>query len=246
MEPLALKIEYWTLPNGSPTGMEPDGIDEFRKELQEHYVSLVRGHSGACGGGLYDLIVHITSSITLRDVASAMIGGVAYDLVKSGTQSLILRPLVSAIEKLRERNKENLQKIDVDEFRFSFQDADIVVKNIAAGSFFEELERIFKQLSNCIDSLKGNTQEMPYVIHIPIFEDPDQKLCRFRSLLDADETIVDITNDNYLQFWGVRYNLEGKIRVFDVKNKLLIDASYMTQEEYWKAAEKEWEKEREK
>ena len=73
MEPLAIKIEYWTLPDGSPSGMEPEGIDEFRNELQEHYVSLVRGHSGACGGGLYDLIVHITSSITLRDVASAIL-----------------------------------------------------------------------------------------------------------------------------------------------------------------------------
>ena len=242
MEPIALKIEYWTLPDGSPTGIEPDGIDEFRNKLQEHYVSLVRGHSGACGGGLYDLIIQVTSSITIRDVSSAILGGIAYDLVKSGTKSLILRPLISAIETLREQNKEDLKKIEVDEFIFTFQDADIVVKNIGTGSFFEELEKIFKQLSISIDSLKGHAQEMPYVIHIPLFEDPEQKLCRFRSLLDVDETIEGITNDNYLQFWGVRYNLEGKVRVFDVKNNLLIDSSYMTQEEYWEAEEREWEK----
>ena len=244
MEPIALKIEYCPLPDGSPTGLEPDGIDEFRSELQTHYVSLVRGQSGECGGGLYDMVVHVTSSITLRDVVSAILGGIAYDLVKTGTQSFILRPLISTIEKLKERNKKNHQKIDIDEFRFSFQDADIVVKNISVESFFEELEKVFKQLSNCLDTLRGNTQEMPYIIHIPVFEDPDQKICRFRSLLDVDETIEEITSDSYLQYWGVRYNLEGKIRVFDVKKKLLIDSRYMTQDEYWKAAEKEWEKER--
>ena len=135
MEPIALKIEYWTLPDGSPTGIEPDGIDEFRNKLQEHYVSLVRGHSGACGGGLYDLIIQVTSSITIRDVSSAILGGIAYDLVKSGTKSLILRPLISAIETLREQNKEDLKKIEVDEFIFTCQDADIVVKNIGNETF---------------------------------------------------------------------------------------------------------------
>ena len=104
-------------------------------------------------------------------------------------------------------------------------------------------KKIFVQLSKSIESLKGKTQEYPYVIHIPLFEDPEQKICRFRSLLDVDETIESITNESYLKLWGVRYNLEGKIRVFDVKNNLLIDSHYMTQDEYWKAADKEWEKE---
>ncbi|WP_428740005.1 hypothetical protein [Sulfurimonas sp.] len=90
MEPIAIKIDYWTLPDGSPTGEQPDGLDEFRTELQNNYVSLVRGQSGECGGGLYDLVVQVTSSITIRDVASAILGGIAYDLVKSGTQSFVL------------------------------------------------------------------------------------------------------------------------------------------------------------
>lgn len=243
MEQIAIKIEYWTLPDGSPSGKEPEGIDEFRNELEENYVSFVRGQSGACGGGLYDLVVNITSSITLRDVASAILGGIAYDLVKSGAQSLILRPLISAIKKLISCNKDNIQKIGIDEFRFTFQDTDVIVKNIGTDDFFTNLEKIFIQLSKSIETLKADTQEYPYVIHIPLFEDPDKKICRFRSPLDVDEMVEDITDENYLKLWGVRYNLEGKIRVFDVKNKLLIDSGYMTQDEYWESAEKEWKKE---
>ncbi len=103
---------------------------------------------------------------------------------------------------------------------------------------------MFIQISNSIDSLKGETGEMPYIIHVPVFEDREKKVCRFRSKLDVDETIQSMSNEDYLKLWGVRYNLEGKIRVFDVKKNLLIDSHYLTQEEYWEETENMWTKER--
>jgi hypothetical protein len=241
MEPIAVRINYWTLPNGSPTGEEPEGIEEFRGDLENTYVSLVKGQSGACGGGLYEFVIHITTSITIRDVANIILGGVAYDLVKSGTRSLVLRPLITAFEKLRSRNKD--RHIDVDELRFSFQDADVVVKKVSSRSIFDDLGGIFRALAEHFESLKGQTGELPYLIHIPIFEDPDARFCRFRSLLDVDETIQGVTSESYLKYWGARYNLESQIRVFDVQRRLLIDARYMTQEEYWAEWKKEWAKE---
>lgn len=241
-EPIALRIDYWTLPDGSPTGVEPEGIDEFRLDLQDVYVSLVRGQSGAAGGGLYDLMVHVTSSISLRDVVSLILGGIAYDLIKSGANSFVLKPLITAIEKLKSRNKK--RDIEVDELTFSFQDADIIVKKIGKQPLYDDLGRIFKVLAENFEYMKGQTGEPPYAIHIPVFEDPNPRFSRFRALLDVDETIQGITTDSYFQYWGVRYNLEGQIRVFDVQRRLLIDATYMTQKEYWEAWEREWYKER--
>jgi len=241
MEPIAVRIDYWTLPDGSPTGVEPEGIDEFRRELQEIYVSFVRGQSGACGCGLYDLIVQVTSSISLVDVVSFISSGVAYDLLKDGAKSFVLKPLITAIEKLKSRNKQ--RAIDVDELRFTFQDADIVVKKIDTQSIFEILGQIFKTLAENFEYIKGNTGESPYAIHIPVFEDPNPRFSRFRALLDVDETIQGITTESYFQFWGVRYNLEGQIRVFDVQRRFLIDETFMTQDEYWEAWENEWVKE---
>ena len=241
MEPMAIRIDYWTYPDGSPTGEEPEGIEEFRSDLQETYVSFVRGQSGALGGGLYEFVVQVTSSISLRDFVNLILGGIAYDLVKSGTHSLILRPLIAAIKKLKSRNKK--KNIEVDELRFSFQDADIIVKKVATRSIFDDLERVFKAVAESYESMKGQTGEPPYEIHIPVFEDPHPRFCRYRSLLDVDETIQEVSANSYLHLWGARYNLEGQIRVFDVQRQILIDERYMTQEEYWEAWEREWAKE---
>ena len=241
MEPIAIKIDYWTLPDGSPTGEEPEGIDEFRSDLQNEYFSFVRGQSGACGGGLYEFVIQITTPITVGDVANFILSGVAYDLVKSGTQSFILRPLILAFEKLKSRNQKH--DIDIGELRFSFQDIDIIVNKIGSRPIFDDLGGIFKTLAENLESIKGQTGESPYVIHIPVFEDPDTHICRFRSLLDVDETIQGVTSDSYLKYWGVRYNLEGQIRVFDVQRHLLIDVRYMTQDEYWDEWKMEWERE---
>lgn len=243
MEPIAIRINYWTLPDGSLTGVEPEGIEEFRSNLQHNYTSLVRGQSGSCGGGLYELVVHVTSGISLREVASFILSGIAYDLVKSGTYSFILRPLIAAIEKLKSKNKKKNIAIEVDELKFSFQDTDIIVKRVGAQPLFDNLGRVFKAIAENFEFMKGQrTGEPPYEIHIPVFEDPHPSFCRFRSLLDVDETIEGVTEESYLHFWGVRYNLEGQIRIFDVQRRLLIDVSYMTQDEYWKAWELEWAK----
>ena len=238
MEPVAIRIDYWNFPDGSPTGEEPEGIEEFRRELQDAYVSLVRGQSGSCGGGLYEFLIHVTTSISLHDVASLILGGIAYDLIKSGTHSFVLRPLLTAFEKLKSRNKK--RNIEVDELKFSFQDADIVVKKIGDAPLFDDLGPVFKALAENFEFMKGQTGESPYEIHIPVFEDPNPRFSRFRALLDVDETIEGVTADSYLQFWGVRYNREGQIRVFDVQRRLLIDTRYMTQDEYWEAWHQEW------
>jgi hypothetical protein len=187
-------------------------------------------------------MVHVTSSISLRDVVNLISGGVAYDLIKSGSNSFVLKPLIAAIEKLKYRNKK--RNIEVDELKFSFQDADIIVKKIGTHPLFDDLGRIFKALAENFEYMKGQTGESPYAIHIPVFEDPNPHFSRFRALLDVDETIQGVTTDSYFKYWGARYNLEGQIRVFDVQRRLLIDATYMTQEEYWKAWEREWDKER--
>lgn len=126
------------------------GIEEFRNDLQNEYVSFVRGQSGACGGGLYEIFIQITTTITLRDVANMILGGVAFDLVKSGTQSFILRPLITAFEKLQSRNQKQYIDVDVGELRFSFQDADIIVQKIGSRPLFDDLGGILRRSRNVL------------------------------------------------------------------------------------------------
>lgn len=75
-------------------------------------------------------------------------------------------------------------------------------------------------------------------IHVPVFEglSPD-RLCRFRCLLDVDETIADITTENYFKLWGLWYDYSRSFRVYDVTRELLIDEEFYTQPRY----EAKWE-----
>lgn len=241
MEPVAVKVEYSTFPNASPTGEEPEGIEEFCRELQESYVALVRGTSGVCSGGLYDFVITITSNITLRDVVNLMLGGVAYDVIKSGARSFVLRPLLTAFAKLRSANTK--WDLEIDELRLSLQETDIVIKQIGTHPLSVDLKMILETIAKNFEFMKGRGKEVPYVIHIPVFEDSNPHFCRFRSLLDVDETIQGVTQHAYAQYWGVRYNLSGQIRVFDVERRLIIEEEYMTQSEYWQAWQREWDKE---
>lgn len=239
MEPISVRVDYWTLPDRSESGKEPEGIEQFRNELRSQYASLVRGRSGACGGGLYDLAVQVVSEISLRDVMGVIAGGVAYDLVKAGTQSFFVRPIFEALRRLKSKNRE--RNVDLDELTLSFRDTDIFIKRVDSHSIHDILEDVFKLMAENMETLTRGGREIPYAIHIPIVEDSDNETTRFRSLLDVDETIRDINQSTYFGYWGVRYNLAGSIKIFDVKRKFIIDETYMTQAEYWSAKHREWD-----
>lgn len=241
MERMAIKIDYVAAPQEGSFDPIPVGMEDFRVELEDAYVSLVRGHPGVRGGGWYQFVIQITSSITLRDLANLILGGVAYDLLKSGTSSLVLHPLLHAYEKLASRNSK--VEFGVDEVLFFFQDTDIIIKKTGSQPIRWDLEKILTTLAKNYELLLYRG-ELPYVIHIPVFIDPKPRFSGFRSMLDVDETIQNIESDSYFQYWGVRYNRAGKVCVFDVRRQIILDEQYMTQSEYWAAWHKEWEKER--
>jgi hypothetical protein len=231
----AVRISYWAIQEGT-TIIEPVGIAEFREELSQSYVSSVHGRPGDLGGGLYEFTIEFITNISVQDVSKFIAGGVAFDLLKSGTKALVLRPLITAYEKLKNKNKE--RDVDIHELKFIFQDAEVIVGKICDGSIYDSLGSIFKAISENYESLKNRDGEFPYTIQIPVFEDPDKKLCRFRVLLDVDETIKHVTTANYLDYWGIYYDYERASRVFDVKRKLLIDEDFLTLDRYWQ----KWEK----
>ena len=231
----AVRISYWAVQEGA-TIIEPVGIAEFKEELSQNYVSSVHGRPGDLGGGLYELTIEFLTSISIQDVVTFIAGGVAYDVIKSGTKAFMLRPLIAAYEKLKNKNKD--RDIDIHELKFIFQDAEVIVGKICSDSIYDSLSQIFRAISDNYGFLKNRDGEFPYTIQIPVFEDPEKKLCRFRVLLDVDETIDNVTSANYLDYWGIYYDFERASRVYDVKKRLLIDEDFLTLDRYWQ----KWEK----
>lgn len=232
---LAINIDYWAIQEGKDELRKLIGIKDFQDELSREYVSRVHGRPGDLGGGLYEFTIQVIANISLHDVVKLVADGIAFDLLKSGTKSFVLRPFLAAFDKLKARNEE--REVDIHEIRFMFNDAEIVISKICNNSIYESLGEIFQTLTQDFNHMRNGNSEFPYSIQIPVFEDPEKRLCQFRVLLDVDETIEKVTRANYLEYWGIYYDFERTSRVFDVKRKLLIDSDFLTTDRYWQAWE---------
>lgn len=237
---IAIKISYWAEADSSGEASIHDlsGINEFREDLARNYISVVHGRPGDLGG-LHELAIELVANISLMDVAKFLAGGIAYDLIKSGSKAFVLRPFLQAYEELRERNPSN--DVDIEELRIVFQDSVVVIYKICENGIFSQLEGVLQTLGRHYDKLLLSSGERPFEIHVPVLEDlAEDRLIRFRVILDVDETISGITLKNYLDFWGLWYDYSRKFRVYDVARALLIDEQFYTRDRYWY----EWEQRR--
>lgn len=238
----AIKITYWAeQKQGTSSIYDFEGIADFRRELDENYISVVQGRPGPLGG-LYELAIEFISNLTFVEIALFLLEGAAYDIIKSGSKAFVLRPLLTAYQKLKEQNSSS--NLDIEEFRLVFQDTVIVIYKIADSSVFECLERILTVVAKHSEVFTLGTGERPLEIHVPVFEDPAKdRPCRYRVKLDVDENISGISKADYFRLWGLRYDYAGD-RVFDVEKGLLIDNEFFALNQYWEVMEERWARER--
>lgn len=140
-----------------------------------------------------------------------------------------------------ERNK--TIHVRIGEVRLLFQDSVVYIFNIFDDdSIFPHLEGILTALAQHYRSMILPSGEPPFEIYIPIFEDQaDDRLVRFRVLLDVDETIRHRTGSDYARYWGLRYDYAGVYKVFDVGRDLIIDQEFWTLHRYWAEWQKWWD-----
>jgi len=230
----AVTIRYWVASDHASEILAnieriPNGMQEFRNELEESYVSVIHGHPAGAGGGL-DLFVDFVTSISLHDVALAIVLGAAYDLVKTALKVFALRPFLSALKKLRETSRED---IGIAEFRIVFSDTILHIDNVCYNALPANLEKIFLELARKYDSLKLSSGFYPTEIFIPVIEDPILKpptTFRRVSRFEYDEgSNLEIGPDRYFEFLGLQYDLIDhldELRVFDVKKSQLLKANF--------------------
>jgi len=217
-------------------------MDEFQRELDGEYLTVIHGRPGDLGG-LYQFAVHFISNITLSDVAAFIGAGVAYDVLKSGAQAFVLRPFLRAFEKLRERNQSF--RIDVEELRLEFRDSIVTIDSTYTNAIPSQLGRILVELAKDYSRLRLSSGEMPFEIRIPVLEDTSgDRIGRFRAVLEVDEMIAKRKPEDYFGFWGLWYDYSRQFRVFDIKRQLLLDEGFLSRERYWAIQEEKWRKER--
>jgi hypothetical protein len=233
----SVKVTYWAVPDGPASMIDLKGVEEFRKELEDNYVAAVHGRrSDSCGAGLYELAIELISNVSLTDAVSWLMSGVAFDVLKHGANSLAIRPLLSAYRKLKEKNKE--RGVTIGELRIVLRDSILIVYNICEDGIFDNLKGILEAVAKHYSKTLLRSGEGPYEIHVPVFEDTSEdRLVRFRVLLDVDENMVPVGPAAYYNYWGLWFDRSYQSRVFDVSADLLLDEEFFTKERY----RAEWE-----
>jgi hypothetical protein len=225
----AIVVRYWVSTDHRPFP-DLEGVDDFRRELSDAYVSIVHGRPAGAGGFTH-LHVELLSTFSLDHLVQLLLDGIAFDLVKHGAEAFVLRPFIEAYKRLRDRNKKTF--VDIGDLKIEFQDSRVILHEISSDTLLSQLESIFLALAHSYRHLILENGDSPFEIHIPIFEDPaEDRPSRFRVIGDIDETIRPSGPQDYLGFWGLMYDVCGR-KVFDVKRKLTINEHWNTLEQYW-------------
>jgi hypothetical protein len=227
----AVCIEYWIATDHPATFDDLEGIDEFREELSQEYVSLVRGRPSGAGGAVF-IILHFISQLPWSHVAQIILEGAAYDIIKEGARSFILRPFLAAYKKLKLRNVK--KAINLNELKIDFQDCQIVIHEVSDDTIGDNLEIILRSLAEHYAWLALDGGEFPIEIHVPVVEDPDEhRDRRFRVVAHVDESITGKGPGDYILYWGLTYDRASTTKVYDVPSKTILHEPFNTVEQYW-------------
>lgn len=118
----------------------------------------------------------------------------------------------------------------------------LLIREVRTDTIVPNLGKLFLCLAQNYGHLTLSHGESPFLIHIPVFEDPEEnRPCRFRVRGDIDETIPSEGSSDYFKFWGLEYMVETERRVYDVAQQLLLDERFNTLDEHWAEWTRRWE-----
>lgn len=235
-------VTYWTYPLSDGKMIDLEGIDDFESELSENFNSFISGKpSDALGGGLYEMIMTVYHNEQIHNLlvfGSGMmadsVGDLAKDTIKDVLVKYIAKPIKNAFSKISEKDKD--KEPDIDQIDIKFKDIDISIYNIQPNGIAQNIDIILDLLSIRLRNLIINNQ-LPYHIYIPIFKDEEaksrdwKKKPVFRTLRKVDETIQDVTNDAYFNYWGLFYtNQEDQFKAYNARTKEIINIDFTLQD----------------
>lgn len=205
MENIAVIVDY----KGSGVSFNnEEHIKNLKLELKKHYITNFRPNQGPQSGGLLDSVVDIVLNMNLPEVIA---GGVVYDVAKT-----FLKPLFSAFSKIENET----EYWDYYKISFVFDDTKINIygmDKMFTSKVSEILKAIFENYHLLID--EGN---YPFEINVPIKRIEEDGKYKFVN----EEALTDYEMSEYLGYWAISYNIGYDRKVFDVKEKKLMNTEW--------------------
>lgn len=182
------------------------------QELRKDYVVKYRLDGRPQANGVVDAIIEIVINATLQDWLLWAGGNIFWNVIQKGFKNLFLTPLVNIFNSL-----ELNACWDYTHVKFTFEDTTVVVKGYS-NVFTTKVALIMNLLFKHFDNLRHPELGTPESIIIPITYDDENGV--YNNYPD------DCYDEAYSEFWGISYCLDTDRRIYDVRNKVLIDNSW--------------------
>ncbi|MGB5430937.1 hypothetical protein, partial [Eudoraea sp.] len=183
--------------------------------LEKDYFSNVAIRNCSTDTTRENLVIEMDCNFKLVEVLSHLQKGTwgrIYSTQNSWSKS---SPFSRALKNL---NKLNSRRIDIEELSIFSKDSSIIIKNIFENSIEEQLRQILQTIAENYVYLTKKLTETPYEIYIPVFEE---------DRIENDTKLKNIRTGNnkkkdYFKYWGLYFESEKDAVIYDLKNKSII------------------------
>ncbi len=190
------------------------GLDRFRQKLEKIFFANVSVRNCSSNKDCIKLVIELNCNYGLGE-AFFFLKNVMVRKTLGKRTDRIASAVSRAFKKFQDLNKE---VIDIEELSIYLNETSIIVKRIYQNSLEDQLKDILQALTEHHMHFTKQFTEIPSEIYIPVFEEDN---------LEGDENIIDIVannnpNANYLKHWGVYFDSEDDVVIYDLENTSLI------------------------
>ncbi|MGB5961300.1 MAG: hypothetical protein WBG73_11620 [Coleofasciculaceae cyanobacterium] len=211
---------------------ELEGIDDFKKGINENYNNIVKATPVGRGGGAYEFVIHFICDLPLQDYIKIIIGYLGVKIVNKSTDKLLEKYLFVPLQSNYQKLKKNNSSLDCYSFQMEFKDVNIFIYKTSDNSIFSNLNKILQQISKHIKNIEKIEEHKTTSIHIPAILDIVNGHKVYRAPLGEEET-KNLSVKDYFSFWGIEYCANQLSVVYDLNSKsILSDYRFYTEKNF--------------
>lgn len=186
-----------------------EGIDSFKKNLEKHFFATVTIRNCSSEITSVKLVLELECNFSLSEILNYYAKD-SWGNFKSNTHSFT--------GLLRQLKNDNDLYIEVEEISIFLKDTALIINRIYDQSVPDQLKDIFNKISDHYLFFTKGLYEIPYEIHIPVFED---------KVMENDSTLMNIKSGNtnkqdYYSFWGLYFYCNDDAIIYDLQSRIHI------------------------
>lgn len=195
------------------------GLENFRLKIERDFFCDVAINFLKEKVDSYNLIIDISFNFDLEQGLSILADRKVGDLdlnSNNNTDYLYLN-------QLKNLAKKSNKSIDIEELNLVFNNCTVVIHKIFEQSISYQLKNIIQNINNNLLYFSKGFTEIPYEVHIPIFEAEP-----FNTNADLmNIRIKEAKNYDYSKFWALYFETRTDASIYDVEHHDIIDGELM-------------------